>query len=182
MHWSEIEHAQQRLARLGHERLIEPGVVLVATIRKDGTARLSPVEPLVMDGDLWLSMMQGSAKARDLLRDPRVLVHSIVTGREGAGGEFKVRGTARPEDDPGVHRRYAAAVTSSLGWSPTPGRFHLFAVEISQVSFISYETATGDQHVAMWPPGREFIRRATSATSVGDPEPVSDLLQSAGPR
>ena len=153
MHWSEIEHAQQRLARLGYQRLIEPGVVLVATIRKDGTARLSAVEPLVMDGDLWLSMMQGSTKARDLLRDPRVLVHSI-----------------------------ADTVTGSLGWSPTPGRFHLFTIEISQVSFIGYETATGDQHVAMWPPGREFIRRATSATSVGDPEPVSDLLEGAAPR
>jgi hypothetical protein len=182
MHWSDIEHAQHRLARLGHQRLIGPGVVLVATIRKDGTARLSAVEPLVMDGDLWLSMMQGSAKARDLLRDPRVLVHSIVTSREGAAGEFKVRGTARAEDDPGVHRRYADAVAASLGWSPTPGRFHLFAIDISQVSFISYQTATGDQHVAMWPPGREYIRRATSATSVGDPEPVSDLLETPVPR
>jgi len=35
---------------------------------------------------------------------------------------------------------------------------------------------TGDQHVVMWPPASEFILRATSATSVGDPEPASDLL------
>jgi Pyridoxamine 5'-phosphate oxidase len=177
MHWSDIEHAQHRLARLGHQRLIEPGVVLVVTIRRDGTARLSPVEPLVLDGDLWLSMMWQSAKARDLLRDPRVLVHGIVTSRDGADGEFKIRGTARTEDDPAVQRRYAETVTSSLGWSPQPGRFHLFAVDISQVSFISYDTATGDQHVALWPPGREFIRRATSDTSVGDPEPISDLIE-----
>jgi hypothetical protein len=182
MHWSDIEHAQPRLARLGHERLIDPGVVLVATIRRDGTARLSPVEPLVMDGDLWLSMMQGSAKARDLLRDPRVLVHSIVTSRDGAGGEFKVRGTARAEDDLSVQRRYADTVAGSLGWSPTPGRFHLFAVDVSDVSFIRYETATGDQYVAVWPPGREFVRRATSATSVREPEPVSELLASQAPR
>jgi hypothetical protein len=178
MHWSDIGHAQHRLARLGHQRLIEPGVVLVVTIRRDGTARLSPVEPLVMDGDLWLSMMGQSAKARDLLRDPRVLVHSIVTSRDGAEGEFKIRGTARAEDDPAVQRRYAGAV-ASLGWSPQPGQFHLFAVDISQVTFISYDTATGNQHVAMWPPGREFIRRATSDTSVGDPEPVSDLIETS---
>lgn len=182
MHWLDIEHAQPRLARLAHERLIAPGVVLVATIRRDGTPRLSPVEPLVLDGDLWLSMMQGSGKARDLLRDPRVLVHSIVTNRDGAGGEFKVRGTARAEDDPGVQRRYVEAVAGSLGWYPTPGRFHLFAVDVSDVSFIRYETATGDQYVAMWPSGREFIRRATSATSVGEPEPVSELLASEAPR
>jgi hypothetical protein len=177
MHWSDIEQAQHRLAHLGHQRLIEPGVVLVGTIRRDGTVRLSPVEPLVMDGDLWLSMMWQSAKARDLLRDPRVLVHSIITSRDGAAGEFKVRGTAREEDDPVVQRRYAGTVAGSLGWNPEPGRFHLFAVDISQVSFISYDTPTGDQHVATWPPGREFIRRATSATSVGDPEPARDLLE-----
>jgi hypothetical protein len=182
MHWSDIEHAQPRLALIGHQRLIDPGVVLVATIRRDGTARLSPVEPLVLDGDLWLSMMEGSGKARDLLRDPRILVHSIVTNRDGAAGEFKVRGTARAEDDPGGQRRYADTVAGSLGWSPEPGRFHLFAVDISHVSFLSYETATGDQSVAMWPPAREFVRRATSATSVGDPEPVSDLLESPVPR
>jgi Pyridoxamine 5'-phosphate oxidase len=176
MHWSDIEHTQPRLARLGHQRLLEPGVVLVVTLRQDGTARLSPVEPLVMDGDLWLCMMWQSAKARDLLRDPRVLVHSVITSRDGAEGEFKVRGTARPENDPAVQRRYADEVAGSLGWSPQPGQFHLFAVDISLVSFISYDPATGDQHVASWPPGREFVRHATSATSVGDPEPATDLI------
>ena len=176
MDWSDVEHAQPRLARRGYQLLIEPGVVLVATIRRDGTARLSPVEPLVMDGELWLSMMWQSGKARDLLRDPRILVHSIVTSRAGGGGEFKVRGTARVVTDQEVQRRYADTVKDSLGWSPQPGRFHLFAVGISHVSLIRYDTATGDQHVAMWPPGREFIRRATSDTSVGDPEPASDLI------
>jgi hypothetical protein len=176
MRWSDLEQAQQRLAGVGHRRLIAPGVVLVATIRRDGTARLSPVEPLIMDGDLWLSMLWQSAKARDLLRDPRVLVHSIVTSREGETGEFKVRGAARAESDPAVQRRYADTVARSLGWNPQPGRFHLFRVDISHISFIQYDTPTGDQHVAMWPPAREFIRRGTSATSVGPSEPVTDLL------
>ena len=115
-----------------------------------------------MDGDLWLPMMWQSRKARDLLRDPRVLVHSIITDRDGAEGEFKIRGTARAEHDPAVQRRYADTVASSLGWNPQPGRFHLFAVDISQVSHISYDSATGNQHVAIWPPSRELIRQATS--------------------
>jgi hypothetical protein len=177
MHWSDIERTQPRLARLAQERLIEPGVVLVATIRRDGTPRLSPVEPYVLDGDLWLSMMWRSTKARDLLRDPRILVHSVIISRDGAEGEFKIRGTSRAEHDPAVQRRYADAVASSLGWNPQPGRFHLFAVDIDHVSYISYDAPTGDQHVAMWPPNREFIRRATSPTSVGDPEPMSDLIE-----
>ncbi len=176
MRWSEMQSGQPGLAALGRRRLLEPGVVLVATIRGDGTPRVSPVEPFVMDGSLWLSMMWQSKKAADLLRDPRVLVHSVITSRDGGEGEFKIRGTASAEPDPGVQRRYAREVAGALGWSPDPGRFHLFEVSIGQVTFIRYDDATGDQHVAMWPPAREFVRRGTSATSLGDPEPASDII------
>jgi hypothetical protein len=171
-----MARAQPRLGGLGERRLLQPGVVLVATIRGDGTPRISPVEPFLLDGTLWLSMMWGSRKAADLLRDPRILVHSVITSRDGGEGEFKLRGTARDEPGEEAQRRYADAVAASLGWNPEPGRFHLFAVDIGQVTFIRYDDATGDQHVAVWPPGREFIRRGTSATSVGEPEPVSGIL------
>jgi hypothetical protein len=103
-------------------------------------------------------------------------VHSVITGRDGGEGEFKVRGTARAEGDPDVQARYAVAVGASLGWTPEPGRFHLFAVAIGQVTFIRYDDATGDQHVVQWPPAQEFIRRGTTATSLGEPEPVHDIL------
>jgi hypothetical protein len=55
--WGELEDAEPKLAALGAERLISPGVVLVGTIRRDGTPRISPVEPLLWEGDLWLSML-----------------------------------------------------------------------------------------------------------------------------
>ncbi|MDX6358440.1 MAG: hypothetical protein QOH37_1494 [Nocardioidaceae bacterium] len=176
MHWHELVDRQPRLAEVARARLLDPGVVLVATLRKDGSPRLSPVEPFVLDGDLLLSMLWGSFKARDLLRDPRVLVHSIVTGREGAEGELKLRGRAVDEQDASLQRRYADAVLAGLGWEPEPGHFHLFSLDVSDVTFIRYDEPTGDQFVATWPPAREFVRRGTSATSVGKPEPVHDLL------
>jgi hypothetical protein len=176
MDWSELERRQPALAGLARRRLLEPGVVLVATIRGDGTPRVSPVEPLVLEGVLWLSMLWRSRKAADLLRDPRVLVHSVITSRDGGEGEFKIRGTARAEPNLDLQALYATAVTTSLGWTPEPGRFHLFAVTIGEVTFIRYDDATGDQHVARWPPPREFIRRGTTATSLGEPEPVRDIL------
>jgi hypothetical protein len=176
MRWHELVERQPRLAERGGARLLDPGVVLVATLRRDGSARLSPIEPFVMEGDLLLSMLWQSWKARDLLRDPRVLVHSIVTGRDGGDGEFKVRGTARPVDDPERQQRYAAAVAEALGWEPEPGRFHLFAIDLSEVTFIRYDHASGDQFVARWPPPREFVRRGTTATSLGEPEPITDLV------
>jgi hypothetical protein len=176
MRWSELETRQPRLAELGRRRLLAPGVVLVATVRRDGTPRVSPVEPYLMDDDLWLSMLWQSTKAKDLTHDPRILVHSIITSRDGGDGEYKVRGRAEATDDPAVQRRYAEAVADSLGWRPEPGRFHLVAVDIDEITVIRYDDATGDQYVARWPEGREYVRRGTSATSVGDSEPYRELL------
>jgi hypothetical protein len=174
--WQDLGDRQPRLAELARQRLIVPGVLLVVTVRRDGTPRLSPVEPWLMDGELWLSMMWGSRKAADLARDERVLVHSIVTGRDGAEGEVKLRGAAMPVDDREIQRRYADQVSAALGWSPEPGRFHLFRVAIDEVTVIRYDDASGDQHVVLWPRGEEFVRRGTSATSVGEPEPTRQVL------
>lgn len=174
--WAEFSHAAPRLATLGERRLAEPGVVLVGTIRRDGTPRISPVEPLLWEGDLWLSMLFGSLKAGDLRRDSRVLVHSVITGRDGADGEFKLRGQVI-EVPPGPrHDGYARQVRDRLGWEPTPERVHLFRVDIGDVTFIRYEEATGDQFVARWPANAEFVRRGDGGTALGPPAAHSDLL------
>jgi Pyridoxamine 5'-phosphate oxidase len=174
--WADVEERQPRLADVGRRRLGGPGVVLVATIRADGSPRLSPVEPLFWKGDLWLAMGWGSRKTGDLMRDPRILVHSIVTDRDGSEGEFKVRGRTLAETDRVVHAEYAETVANELGWRPDVGKFHLFRVEVEEITFIHWDDATNDQFVTRWPPGAEFVRRGTSATSQGPPEPMSDLL------
>jgi hypothetical protein len=176
MRWDDLHAQQPRLGAVANDRLLGPGVVLVATIRRDGTPRLSPVEPFVLDGDLWLSMLLGSLKATDLHRDPRVLVHSVVTGPNGEDGELKLRGTAVAADDHDIQQRYADAVAAALPWSPEVGRFHLFRVDVDDVTYIRYDNDSGDQYLVRWPAGTETVRRGTSATTVGDPEPHQDLL------
>jgi hypothetical protein len=173
--WDDLQRQAPRLAGLAYDRLIVPGVLVVVTIRRDGAPRLSPVEPLVSDGDLWLSMMWRSRKATDLLRDDRILVHSITTTRDGNEGEVKVRGRAIPIDDPAARARYCDEV-AVLGWRPEEPYFHLFRVEIADVTLVRY-APTGDQHVARWPPGTEFVRRATSPTNVGIEEPIVDFFR-----
>jgi hypothetical protein len=176
MKWSAIAESEPALGVVVSERLIGPGVLLVGTGRRDGSPRISGVEPLVMDGHLWLSMMRGSAKARDLARDPRILLHSIVTGPEAAA-EIKVRGTVSAHDeDPGLHERYAAAVSERLGWQPVPGAFMLFAVDVEDVTYIAYDPETHGQHVARWPAGVEYLRPGVTPTSLGPPQPVRRLL------
>jgi hypothetical protein len=103
--WQDLEASSPRLAELGRERLERPGVVLLGTIRRDGSPRISPVEPLFWRGDLWLALMWRSTKARDLARDPRVLVHSIITSRDGEEGEFKVRVSRNRRRHPRFERR-----------------------------------------------------------------------------
>ncbi len=178
MKWTEIAGHEPALGTVLHDRLIKPGVVLVGTTRRDGSARISGVEPLVLDGELWLSMMGTSAKVRDLGRDPRILLHSIVTGPE-AGTEVKVRGTARPEPDPAVQQTYAGEAARQLGWRPVVGEFALFAVDVGDVTVIGYDAESGAQYVARWPEGREFLRPSTTPTSLGPPEPVHRLLSLA---
>ena len=94
----------------------------------------------------------------------------------GHRGEYKVRGRAIAETDRAVQHGYARAIHAEAGWEPEPGRFHLFRVDVHDVTFIRWDPATNDQFVTRWPRRREFVRRGTSATSVGDPEPFSELL------
>jgi hypothetical protein len=174
--WGDVEAQQPRLAALGKERLGTPGVVLVGTIRRDGTPRISPVEPFFWRGDLWLAMLLDSLKARDLRRDPRVLVHSIVTSRDGTTeGEFLLRGRALFDGDPRLNEEIAAAIAAELPWRPEAGKFDLFRMEVEHVASIRWGDHN-DQYLTRWPPGHEQVRRGTSATSVGDPEPWSELL------
>jgi hypothetical protein len=174
MRWQELSESEPRFGEVVHDRLVMPGVLLVATIRRDGSPRLSPVEPLLFERDLWLSMMWQSHKALDLLRDDRTLIHSIITSREGTEGEVKLRGHAVAVDDREVRARYCEAV-SALGWRPEEPWFHLFRIDIMDVTLIRY-AQSGDQHVVRWPSRREFVRRQTSATSVGVPEPNPDFF------
>ena len=175
MRWSEISARQPGLGAVADRLLIEPGVLLAGTVRRDGTARISGVEPLLLDGDLWLSMMSGSAKSRDLHRDPRIVLNSVITN-PSPPAEIKIRGAARPVTDQNRQERYAAGVREQIGWQPVTGQFTLFTIEVADVTYIGSEPGTSAQHVARWPPGEEYIRPQRTPTSLGPPQAVSRLL------
>jgi hypothetical protein len=175
MRWTEITARQPVLGEIVHDKLIKPGALLVGTVTRDGSARISGVEPLIMGDELWLSMMRTSMKARDLHRDPRILLHSLVNG-PAAAPEVKVRGSVVEETDRDVQERYAAAAAAELGWRPVVGQFTLFRVDVRDVTYIGFDTQTGAQHVARWPAGVEYLRPSTTPTSLGPPQPVTRLL------
>ena len=85
MRWDEFAAVAPELAALGEERLKARELCLVGTLRRNGWPRITPVEPEFVDGELMLGMMWRSPKALDLLRDPRLVVHCVVSRASGRG-------------------------------------------------------------------------------------------------
>ncbi len=149
MNWNEFAQAAPDLAQAGEERFERWGLLLLGSVRKDGTPRISPVEPLIVGGELMLGMMWQSKKALDLLREPRCLVHSVITDRKGNEGEFKLRGRARDIGDSDVREAYAKALFEKIGWRPQEPEWHLFAIDIEHVALITFEDE--QKTVQTWP-------------------------------
>jgi pyridoxamine 5'-phosphate oxidase-like protein len=148
--WSEFAGEAPDLAGAAEERFERTGLALVGTLRADGWPRISPVEPLIADGQLYLGMMWQSRKALDLLRDPRCVVHSTVIERDGSEGDFKLYGRTAEVSDADEREHYCVALESKIGWRPD-GDFHLFAVDIVQVGFVQF--GDGRQVGRVWQPG-----------------------------
>ncbi len=139
MDWQAFSISAPQLAALGEERFDRSGLVLLATLRKNGWPRISPLEFLVFEGQLYLGMMWQSRKALDLLRDPRCSLHSTVSDRHGSEGEFKLYGRAVEVDDPGIRARYSEAFYQKIGFKLEDLEYHLFSIDIESASFAIIE-------------------------------------------
>jgi hypothetical protein len=138
MRWDEFAHECSELAVLGEERLRGRELCLLGTLRRNGYPRISPVEPDFVDGELMLGMMWRSPKALDLLRDPRCVVHSVVSDRMGTEGDFKLYGRAVDVRDPERRARYRAAIKERLDWEPAEPNYHCFAIDIDSAGFVIF--------------------------------------------
>ncbi len=86
----EASHLAERI-RLRFESHIH---AVMATLRRDGSPRLSGMEAPIRDGNLWLGMMPVSRKEKDLLRDPRFSLHSSPDTEELLLGDARIDGLA----------------------------------------------------------------------------------------
>jgi Pyridoxamine 5'-phosphate oxidase len=124
------------------------GFVFVATIRADGSPRISAVEVHVVDGHLMLVMVAGSQKARDLARDSRLALQTPVTDAGNPGAEVKLRGVALAAD-PLLRRAAADAIDAASGWRPEPS-WRFFDVDVRAASLLSWTTNEGDMVLTVW--------------------------------
>src|SRR5262245_52413535 len=135
MIWSDLEAAAPEIARLGKERFDQARVALLGTLRRNGSPRISPVEPYLAQGHLLFRAMAWSSKTRDLLRDPRCVLHSAITDPDSGEGELKLYGRACQADD-------QIRKSCRDGWWRTrpPEAAVVFSVHIEQATFISWDT------------------------------------------
>jgi hypothetical protein len=157
--WEAFAVAAPELAKLGEERLRARELCLVGTLRRNGFPRISPVEPEFADGDLMLGMMWRSPKALDLLRDPRCVVHSVVSDRMGTEGDFKLYCRAADVQEPERRAAYRASIKARIGWEPAEPRYHLFSLDVESAGFVVF----GEERYGLaWDPERG-LRRWTIA-------------------
>jgi hypothetical protein len=156
MNWDSFAASAPELAALGLERFERAGLCLVGTLRKDGSPRISPIEPYVVRGELLLGMMWQSRKARDLLRDPRIVVHSAVSNKDGSEGDFKLYGRVRDVPDPELRTAYGDTLFEQIDWRPEEP-YHLYAVDVEQAGFIQFAP---ERRAIRWTPdgGQERIK------------------------
>jgi hypothetical protein len=155
MRWEQLAAACPELAALGEERLRKHELCLVGTLRRNGFPRISPVEPDFVDGELMLGMMWRSPKALDLLRDPRCVVHSVVSRRQGDQGDFKLYGRAVPVDDAERRAAYRAAIKARIDWEPDEPSYHLFALDVDSAGFVIFGK---EPYGLAWDPERGLRR------------------------
>ena len=152
MHWAEFEVQAPELAQLGRKRFEQDQVLFLGTVRRDGSPRISAVEPDIANGRLYLGMIWRSYKALDLLRDPRCTVHALIHDRMASGGEFKLHGRALEINDLVERKIYRQALYKRIEWEPEEPNFHLFAIDI--ISAASFLTEEETRVLTLWRAGQ----------------------------
>lgn len=139
--WREVELAEPDFARRVRNNFDAHRHKTIATLRADGSPRISGIESAFENGELTFGSMPQSRKGADLRRDPRFALHSAtVDPVEGAEaqwpGEAKISGrailaaSADPDGDL-FHADIAEVVHTHLNesatllvvewWTPTDG-------------------------------------------------------------
>jgi hypothetical protein len=97
--WRDVERAEPEFAGRVRALFDAHRHKTIATVRADGSPRISGIETVFDDGDLAFGSMPQARKGADLRRDPRFALHSAtVDPVEGAEalwpGEAKISGRA----------------------------------------------------------------------------------------
>jgi hypothetical protein len=117
--WAEFEAAEPEFARRLRALMTSRKHLTMASLRRDGSPRISGTEVEFAEGQLRIGSMPNAVKALDLRRDPRIAIHGPtddppVNNPAGWQGEAKVAGTAKEVDSGGDAHRFLIDVDEAV--------------------------------------------------------------------
>jgi hypothetical protein len=120
---------------------------VLATLRRDGSPRVSGIEVAFDDGDVFMGMMLGSVKAQDLRRDPRLALHAA---------------SEDPPDDPSSwlgDAKIAGRAVEVTGPADEDEPSHRFKVDITEVVLIRVGRPADHLVIESWHEDRGLERK-----------------------
>jgi len=145
--WNDFASAEPDFSRRVLDIFETQKHMTMATLRRDGSPRISGTEAQFVDGELVLGMMPGSLKARDLTRDPRLALHSPTFDA--------------PENDPSGwsgDAKIAGLAVESFDKDPDD-ESHRFLVDIQEVVLTKVGTPADHLVIESWRPDSGLRRR-----------------------
>ncbi len=126
----------------------------LATLRADGSPRISGIEMNFVGGEPWLAGMPASAKFDDLRRDPRFALHSGSSEPKDFTGDAKLSGRAHQVTDDAER----AAFGKKAGVPAQHMDFELFRVDLEQVVLVALNDEKSALMISSWRPGKGLTR------------------------
>ena len=144
--WKDIEQEQPDFAARVRASFDSRKHKTLATLRADGSPRISGIETEFADGELTFGSMPGARKGADLLRDPRFALHGPTVDP--------------PEDDPagwsGEAKVAGRAVLVGDLEGEAPGQ--LFRAELDEVVLTRLNEVGDRLRIEVWRPGAPLRR------------------------
>jgi len=166
--WNDFSLAEPELAERARSIISSTTNCVLATIRADGSPRISGIDPFFRNGQLWIGSMPDSRKGADLARDPRVALHGIPWEsrkvKEGAAdpgdGDVKLTGRAVLLSDSEEGARILREYFAELGVDEPPSGGDLYTIDLASVVVISVDS--DELVVDRWSAtaGRKVVRRS----------------------
>jgi general stress protein 26 len=148
--WGEIERDAADLAA-DARKLLEAHVhKTIATLRADGSPRISGIEAKIIGagigGDLWFGSMPGSRKSADLARDPRFSLHSGSDDPPDWSGDAKLSGTAEEVTE----RERKLEIFKAMGAEEVDEASGLYRVDVQELAVTRLTEAKDELAITWW--------------------------------
>ena len=144
--WNDVEAEAPELAARAKALLDAHTHLTIATLRRDGSPRISGIEIVWRNGDLYVGSMWRAVKALDLIRNPRFALHSgSKDPDDGWEGDAKLAGRAVELSDDEIKTVFP---------EHEGGRMHSFRLDVEELVVVGLDEPREHMVVTAWHPGR----------------------------